>query len=128
MKIDSSAQYCWENHKDNHCKADSENDWKTQHAVCSSNECMLRLIHRDSAESANQSSSWNLMKQKSHDFTAVFEHHKSLWSHDTQQNDACVMNQKNIKTADRMSTSIYDRQNLDFNAVRYWNKRKINIC
>ena len=36
-----------------------------------------------------------------------------------QQNDACIISQENIKTTDRMSMSIYDRQNLDSSAVRY---------
>ena len=88
---------------------------------------MSKSIHRNSTESADQSSSWNLAEWESHDLTAVFEHHRSLWSCDTQQNDACVTDQENIRTADRVSVSIYDKQNLDSSAIRYWDRRKINI-
>ena len=77
------------------------------------------MIHRNDAEFADQSSSWNLIEWESHDLTAVFEHHKSLWSCDMQQNDACIISQENIKITDKISTSIYDRQNLDFNIIKY---------
>ena len=70
---------------------------------------MSKSINKNNIEFADQSSSWNLMRQRSHDFTAVFEHHRSLWSHDTQQNDAHVTDQENIRTADKINMNIYDK-------------------
>ena len=88
---------------------------------------MSKSIHRNNVKFADQSSSWNLTEWESCDLTAVFEHHKSLWLHDSQQNDAHITDQENIRTANRMNASIYNKQNLNFNAVRYWDRKKINI-
>ena len=68
------------------------------------------------------------MRWKSCDLTSVSRHHRSLWLSDAQQNDACVISQENFRAACEMSKSLHDRQNFNFSAVRYWNRRKINIC
>ena len=127
LKTDNLTQYCWKNHKNSYCWTNLKNDWKTQHAVCSSDEHVSRMINRDSSESVNQSDSWNLMRWKSCDFTAVSKHHKNLWLNNIWQNDACFVSQENFRAAYKINKSIHNKQNLNFNTVRHWNKKKINI-
>ena len=40
------------------------------------------------------------------------------------QNDTCSASQENFRAACKMSKSIHDKQNLNFNAIRHWNKKK----
>ena len=47
------------------------------------------------------------MKQKSCDFIAVSKYHKSLWSDNMWQNDACFVSQENFRTACKMSKNIH---------------------
>ena len=67
------------------------------------------------------------MKWRLCDLTAVFRYYRSLWLSDTQQNDAHATDQRNIRIADKVSMSIYDRQNINLNAIKHWDRRKINI-
>ena len=127
LKTDSLAQHCQKDHRNSHCWTDLKNDWKTQHAVCSSDECASRTVNKDNSESVSQSDSWNLMRQRSCDFTAIFRHHRSLWSDDTWQNDACSADQENFKAACEINKNIHDKQNLNFNAIKHQNRKKINI-
>ena len=119
LKINSFIQHCWKNYKNSHCWTDLKNDWKTQHAVCSSNEHVSRMINRDSFESVSQSDSWNLIKQKLCDFTVVSKYHKNLWLSDTWQNNAYSADQENFRAACKVSKNIHDKQNFNFNTVRH---------
>ena len=96
-----------------------KNDWKTQHVVCSSDKCVLKMINRNSSEFVSQSNLWNLIKQKLCDFITVFKYHKNLWLSNIWQNDACSADQENFRTVCEINKSIYDWQNFNFNAVRY---------
>ena len=40
------------------------------------------------------------------------------------QNDACSADQENFRAVCEMSKSIHDKQNLNLNAVRHWDKKK----
>ena len=53
LKINSSAQHCWKDHRDSHCRTDLKNDWEAWYAVNTSNKCMLKSVHRDNSESAD---------------------------------------------------------------------------
>ena len=61
LKIDNSAQHYWKNHKNSHCRANSENDWEI-HVIYSLNKCTLKLIHKNDTESADQLNSQNLIR------------------------------------------------------------------
>ena len=37
------------------------------------------------------------------------------------------MSQENIRTADKINASIHDKQNFEFNVIRYWNRKEVNI-
>ena len=119
LKIDNLAQHCQKNHRNSHCWINLKNDWKTQHAVCSSDKHTSKTINKNSSESVSQSDSWNLIRWKLCDFTAVFKYHRSLWSDNMWQNNACSENQENFKAACKVSKSIYDRQNLNLNAIKH---------
>ena len=80
---------------------------------------MSKIVNRNSFESVSQSDSWNLIEQKSCDFTAVFKYHKSLWLSNMWQNNACFVNQENFRAACRVNKNIHDKQNLNFSVIRY---------
>ena len=52
--------------------------------------------HRDSSESADQSSSQDLTEWRLCSFTTVSEHYRSLWLYDVQQTNLCATDQENI--------------------------------
>ena len=85
-----------------------KNDEETQHAICTLNEHVSKLINKNNFKSVNQSDSWNLMRWRSCDLIVVSEHYKNLWSNNTWQNDACFVSQENFRITCKINKSIHN--------------------